>query len=250
MTIEARSHRPLNDEKPLYAQIAEQFEAEIRNGLLKPGDRLESQAELMRRFGVSQATVRQALLNLSNQGLVIARQGKGVFVAEPRVSIELSQTDVAISGKATDLEYELIASDLLAAPDRMAAFLAVDPGSHILRCRRKLRSGGRHIGIETANLPLDVLQSVPHDVLSTQDLRQFFNRSDNWRADQSTFWLSAGLVSAFDAELLGIEADRIVLQREEVTIDAGAGPILMTRSVFLADLVSLSGNATLGRLSA
>lgn len=65
--------------------IVEQVRLLIRNGKLKPGDRLPSERELCERFGVSRVTVREALRVLEAGGLIEIRVGAkgGGFVTEP-----------------------------------------------------------------------------------------------------------------------------------------------------------------------
>jgi GntR family transcriptional regulator len=66
-----------------YQQIADQLRQQIDSGLLPPGERLPSEPDLERQFGASRNTVRLALALLTNQGLVVTRQGLGTFVTEP-----------------------------------------------------------------------------------------------------------------------------------------------------------------------
>lgn len=74
----------------LYERIAHELAGEIRSKRLPPFARLPSEAALMERFGVSRVTVRQALRKLAAAGLVLSRQGKGVFVAGVVVNQELT----------------------------------------------------------------------------------------------------------------------------------------------------------------
>ena len=74
----------------LYERIANEFAASIRAKKLPPFAKLPSEAELMEQFGVSRVTVRQAIRKLAEAGLVISRQGKGVFVAGVVVNQELT----------------------------------------------------------------------------------------------------------------------------------------------------------------
>jgi DNA-binding FadR family transcriptional regulator len=70
-----------------YEQIAERLAADIRSGLLAPGERLPSERELARALEVSRASVREALAALQLRGVVETRPGAGTFVtAEPPVS--------------------------------------------------------------------------------------------------------------------------------------------------------------------
>lgn len=155
------------DPKPLYAQIAEQFASRIQSGALRPGDKIKSSARLVAEHGVSQVTVRQALLNLSRQGLVVTKQGKGVFVAEPRVNISLGVS----TSNGSDFDHIPIGSDLIEAPDRVADLLDISTGSHFIRPRRKRFRLGHAVGLDTFNLPYDIMQSVPPQAPSTGDPR-------------------------------------------------------------------------------
>jgi GntR family transcriptional regulator len=73
----------------LYERIADELAAEIRSKKLPPFAKLPSEAELMDLYEVSRVTVRQALKKLAEAGLVISRQGKGVFVTGVVVNQEL-----------------------------------------------------------------------------------------------------------------------------------------------------------------
>lgn len=67
---------------PLYSQIIEVFLEAIREGRLKPEDRLPTQEELTKHFGVSLAPVKQALSELEERGIISRRQGLGTFVRD------------------------------------------------------------------------------------------------------------------------------------------------------------------------
>jgi DNA-binding GntR family transcriptional regulator len=66
---------------PTYTRIIEDIKAQIAAGTLRPGDQLPTVAALMRQYGTSSTAVRNAMLVLRSEGLVIGHQGKGVFVA-------------------------------------------------------------------------------------------------------------------------------------------------------------------------
>ena len=66
-----------------YQQIADQLRAQISSGALAPGQRLPSEPDLAAQYDASRNTVRLAIALLTNQGLVVSRQGLGTFVHEP-----------------------------------------------------------------------------------------------------------------------------------------------------------------------
>lgn len=76
---------------PIYIQIADALLEQIRAGLLKPEDKLPSEAALVARYQASRVTVRLAIRHLVSQGVVAPRQGKGTFVLAPVIKYELGE---------------------------------------------------------------------------------------------------------------------------------------------------------------
>jgi GntR family transcriptional repressor for pyruvate dehydrogenase complex len=64
------------------AQVAELFAREIRSGRMRAGEKLPTEQELIARFQVSRTVIREAMASLRSEGLVVSRQGSGVFVAD------------------------------------------------------------------------------------------------------------------------------------------------------------------------
>ncbi len=75
---------------PLYIQIRDVIQEAIRQGELQPGDRLPSVSSLAKEIGVTQATVRRALQDLSDAGQACCHVGRGTFIQNPG-SAETSQ---------------------------------------------------------------------------------------------------------------------------------------------------------------
>ena len=73
----------LSDPSPLYSQVEKGIQRKIKEGTLKPGDCIGSYSELSKEYSVSTITVRKAVANLINRGIVFTRTGKGMYVAEP-----------------------------------------------------------------------------------------------------------------------------------------------------------------------
>ena len=72
---------------PLYRQICEQIRNQIREGALLPGQLLPSLNQLAIRLDISRETTKKAYVRLLKEGLLTARQGKGVFVEGQRSSV-------------------------------------------------------------------------------------------------------------------------------------------------------------------
>lgn len=66
-----------------YEQIAADIRAQISSGVLKPGEKLLSTAQLRARYGVSASVIQWAMVILKAEGLVVGQPGKGVYVSNP-----------------------------------------------------------------------------------------------------------------------------------------------------------------------
>jgi DNA-binding transcriptional regulator YhcF (GntR family) len=71
-----------DDPRPPYQQVANALRAAILTRKLAPGEKLPSGNELASRYGVARMTVQQAIRILRDEGLIVSRQGSGVFVRE------------------------------------------------------------------------------------------------------------------------------------------------------------------------
>jgi len=80
---------PMSD-RAVFRQIADHMRDAILRGEVREGDRLPSEAELSRHYGVTKMTVRNALQLLQGEGLVVAQHGRGVFVRHKPPVIRLS----------------------------------------------------------------------------------------------------------------------------------------------------------------
>ncbi len=75
------SHAPLGAPERLTDRLAGQLARRIEDGELTPGERLPTEQQLSTSFGVSRTVVREAVSQLKSRGLLVSRQGAGVFVA-------------------------------------------------------------------------------------------------------------------------------------------------------------------------
>jgi len=94
-----------DDPRPPYQQVANSVRAAILTRKFQPGERLPSQGELAIHYGVARMTIQQSLRILRDEGLIVSRQGSGVFVRErtqkpvglrPHIESAFEQPDVRI----------------------------------------------------------------------------------------------------------------------------------------------------------
>jgi GntR family transcriptional repressor for pyruvate dehydrogenase complex len=72
--------------EPAYKLVSAELERSILNGAFKPGAPLPTEKELSEQFGVNRSTIREAIRQIEQLGLVNRRQGRRLFVCMPGVS--------------------------------------------------------------------------------------------------------------------------------------------------------------------
>ncbi len=128
--------RPLPEQPPLHQVISEKLRQQIRDGQYGPGSQLPSESQLIEQFRVSRITVRQAIANLINQGLVTAYRGKGVFVNQQRkVTYSLSHPlvffdqDMARQGVSSSIQNLLF--ERVSAPEDVQQALQLEEATEV-----------------------------------------------------------------------------------------------------------------------
>lgn len=76
---------------PLYYQLISIIKRSISAGMIKTGDVLPSETEFCDRYNISRSTVRHAIGELKNEGLVSRRRGKGTFITEPKLNRKMEE---------------------------------------------------------------------------------------------------------------------------------------------------------------
>ncbi len=134
------SAAPFRPVRRAYEQVADQLRELIAQGTLRPGERLPTENELARQFGVSRATVREALRVLSAQDLIRTTKGAtgGSFIALPTVdhASEFMRSTIALLTDSEDVSLEqlLQARQLIEVPAaRLAAARRTDEQVEQLR---------------------------------------------------------------------------------------------------------------------
>lgn len=81
---------------PLYCQLADEILSDIEAGILKPGDKLPSEAEMMEQYNLGRPTIRMALSQLVNKGYLEKERGRGTFCKAPAIPNQFLNVDVIL----------------------------------------------------------------------------------------------------------------------------------------------------------
>jgi len=124
------------DATPLYVQLKQDLFQQMNLGQLKPGQPIPSERSLCAKYRISRTTVRQALSEMINAGILSRKQGKGTFVIERRVNqglvriVNFERTVLELGLKPST---QVLGNDVIPADIQMAKILDVPLTSQILK---------------------------------------------------------------------------------------------------------------------
>lgn len=141
---------------PLHYQLREILREQIASGKWHPGDQIPTIRELCELYGVSRTTVVQALSALAQEGLLIRRQGKGIFVAQPKIEhgpVRLLSFTEEISRRGQTTSNRTLTLAETPATAEVAARLNLNPGDPVVVLERLRLVDGEPMGVQKAFLP-------------------------------------------------------------------------------------------------
>lgn len=124
---------------PLYEQIKLVIKDNIINGVYSPGDQLPNEKQLCEKYNVSRITVRRALKELSNEGLIEVLQGKGTFVSKEKLDIKIldlgGYTD-SLKSQHHNAKIQIIEKQIIKTNKEVAKALNIKEGDEVLKLKR------------------------------------------------------------------------------------------------------------------
>ncbi|MGO1958590.1 MAG: GntR family transcriptional regulator [Canibacter sp.] len=140
---------------PLYFQVASRLEQAITGGHINPGDRLEDEISIGKRLGLSRPTVRRAIQDLVDKGLLVRRRGVGTQVVQDRVSraVELTSLQEDLERTGHTPSTQVLSNEVVAASAEIARSLGIKTGDPITRIRRVRFSDNSPVAVLLNYLP-------------------------------------------------------------------------------------------------
>ena len=219
-----------------YHAIAGSLRERIAAGEFATSRLLPSEAELSADFGASRVTVRRALEQLREEGLVDSRQGLGWFVAADPVRQSLGRLgtiEAQLASEGVESTRRVLDFRFVVPPARVREVLGpLAADDHVLRVRRLNLADGQPFALVTVWCPGD----LGAEVSRADAERSPFYELLGIPLGGATQTIGAALASAHDAELLGVPTGSPVLRCERITRDTAERPVLVSEHVFPAHL--------------
>jgi GntR family transcriptional regulator len=224
---------------PHYRQI--ELALRARLATMRPGERLPSDTDLCREFGVSRMTARNAMQRLAEDGLVQRLPGLGTFAIAPpahRYADRLMAFSHEMERQGRTPRSRLLAREVRPATDAEAMALGVRSADPVVLLRRLRTADGVPIAIETAVLVLRTADVVMAADLEGGSLHEALARAGlHLRRGKAT--ISAEAATPDDARLLGLEEGTPLLVERRVIADIHGRAVEATESRYPGDRYAL-----------
>ena len=230
---------------PVAEDVRRRILSMLAAGTLRPGARLGSEREMAQRFAVSRATLRSALLPLSQAGVLERRTGRGggTFVRSDLVSrnaAELAGLPARLrSGGHTSSTRVLNAEHRTARPEEAEVLHAAD----VVAVRRLRSADGTPLSLDLACLPAPLVPALLDHPLDGS-LYELLARHYGLAPASATETIEVVSASPREAELLGVPTRRPLLSITRVARDGSGRPFEYSHDLFRADRVRLTASVS------
>ncbi len=203
-----------NSYEPVYAQLVRILLGQIAAGVFRPGDRLPSEAQLCRRYGVSPMTVRRAVNILVDQGMVVAEQGRGTFVRP----LELGTATFSLDRlqqlfREDQSTVRLLETRITPATERTARKLAIRVGARTVFLRRLIFQGEQPVLLHREHVVFDPTRPIIEAEMEVTALRGLFSGGGGPDLKRGDLTIDATVLTEEEAVLLqskvGVPAFRL-----------------------------------------
>jgi GntR family transcriptional regulator len=239
---------------PAFRQVAADLREKIASGRLSPGEQLPSERELVDTYGVSRPTVRDAVNLLRAEGLVTSEHGRGVFVRPPagirriarsRLAREARErnrgaflADAAAQGFTPSTSVKVRFEE---ADDRVAGYLAVEPGSAVTVRDRVMRADGLVVQLAVSRLPRELTRDTTIEQVDTGPGGTYARLEEAGHALASFVeHVGARMPTPDEASLLQLADGVPVVTVTRVAYRADGTPVEMNDMTLAADRYQLS----------
>lgn len=223
----------MGDHRPVYIQIHDTIKQKIEENIWKIGDRIPSERELALQFGVSRMTLRQAIQNLSDEGILERKIGSGTYVANQKVQEKMtgttSFTDIMIS-QGRIPSSKVISYFVTTPSSSECEKLQVTAKQQVLRMERIRYADGVPICLEIASIPERLISGFSKEEITTSFYAML--EKEGYMIGRATQIISATTASEQIADFLQMKKGEAILRLRQVSFFENGTPFEYVRTQY------------------
>lgn len=223
---------------PMYFQLKELLREKIAAGEWQPGDKIPSERELSEQYNISRMTTRQALYELVSERLLRREQGRGTFVAEPKIEhglTHLTGFTEDMKGRGLQPGAVVVRQEVVNAPLQAMLALQMTPEAKLILLERLRLAGGEPIALETCYLHFSGVENLLDEDFENNSLYYILAEKYQITSTRAEQKIGADLCSRREQKLLKLRENSPVLRNKRITFDQWGRPFEYTESAYRAD---------------
>jgi GntR family transcriptional regulator len=242
----------LDEGAPLHSRVREAIRRHVRKGeLIDESGRLMTEAELVKHFGVSRVTIRNAIQPLVAEGILSRERGRGTFLRSNEGEHWAGRL-MGFSELLKDVGQEpgarIIGQGMTNRLDE--AVLHALGERAVFELKRLRLADGAPIAIEHAFYPPDIGLELEKRDLTSIVMYRVFERELGLEIEHATQTIGATLANAEDANLLEVNVGSALISLERLTTSSQGRPLEFLRSAYLPEYFRFTVHLTRGRSGA
>jgi GntR family transcriptional regulator len=231
-----------NSQIPLYTQIKNSIMDSIKKREFKPNDRIPGETELEELFHVSRITVRKAISELVDEGILIKKQGKGTFLSSVIVATTLdeingySQSMIRLGYKPSRIliERKIVKSDM----EMIKLQLGVAPDAELVFVKRVLLADGEPVVLESSYYPIRFKFFMDED-LNAESMYSLLKQKTKVIPYKAQKTIGIELANEETASYLRTKAGTPLLFTSELVVEQDETPIHYSMSLALSERIKI-----------
>jgi GntR family transcriptional regulator len=218
---------------PKYHRVKGALLERLADAEWRAGELIPSEPELCEAFGVSRITIRKAIGDLVHEGKLYTVQGKGTFVARPKLEERFVQRAFGIfedmERRGLQLMTRVLRQDVIPPPPEIASRLKIrrDEPVHVLERLRSVE--GEQLLLSTTYIPQALCPGLIGDDLSTQSLYRLLRQRYGLKIARGERSLEAVAAEQREARLLDLALASPLLLLDTITYLADGRPLEYSR---------------------
>ncbi len=199
--------------KPLYQIVVESILEQVNSGQLEPNQRLPSESELCRIYSVGRNTIRRAISELVNDGVLRTIAGVGTFVVDTR----LEKTAEYLFGFSQEMQFlgknvssRVIEASLIPADPFLSRRLQIQLGAEVVFLNRVRLIDGEPTALERSYIPHELCPGILDYDFSSNSLYETLSTVYDKRPDHAEQVIEASLATPEVCQLLELTPPAVV----------------------------------------
>ena len=224
---------------PLHYQLKQIILEMIENELLKPGDSIPPERELCDTQGVSRMTVNKAIFSLVNEGVLYREQGKGTFVAKPKINQNLSDLKgftEEMREKGLNPISKVLFFEIKAATKQNKQELNMSEEHDLVIEMTRLRKVDEEpFALETVLIPYHICPDMTRESVEGKSLYATLTEEYNYRLDKAKQTIEPIQLNEYEAKLLNQNDNALALLFRRTTYLQDGTPVEYTKEIYRSD---------------